>query len=43
MFPLLVELLSGDFLQKKYERFLFQTKTSIALRNVIEKWAQKGF
>jgi len=28
---------------KKYERFLYQTKTWIALRKVIEKWAKKRF
>ena len=28
---------------KKYERFLYQTKTWIALRKVIEKWIKKGF
>ena len=40
---LLVGLLSGDILQKKYERFLYQTKTWIAPREVLEKWAEKGF
>ena len=40
---LLVELISSDFLQKKYERFLYQTKTWKALWKVMEKWPKKGF
>ena len=31
------------FFAKKYERFVYQTKTWIALRKVIEKWTKKGF